>query len=236
MGILMWASSRPSARSTAAGRAPVLSRWAILAAAAALAVPAAADGHFSAGFYSHSRSDCASRTDPITVIFYGEATAARTLNHVAFHTGWSGGATGGNQYFATHGICYPSFGERYDGTVEDRFHIRAQKTYHGDATWGTTTMSTPHHEDWVTWIWTDCASNGFGNHAVDKGGVDKGGGLQSGFDQGRTAIYNAFYGRSGHEYGGLSYWGNTQEFKQCDGDWAGSHGNVYWFRIPAWSH
>ena len=35
---------------------------------------------------------------------------------------------------------------------------------------------------------------------------------------------------------GATYWGNTREFKQCDGDYAGSNGYVDWWRIPAWSH
>ncbi|MGH3031016.1 MAG: hypothetical protein ACRDNE_09685 [Gaiellaceae bacterium] len=100
-----------------------------------------------------------------------------------------------------------------------------RKTYHRDTTWGYTTTGTPHHEDL-----TYCG------HAVDKGGVNKGGGLQSGFDQGRSRIYNALYGKPGHHFAGSVNWGNTQEFKQCDNDWAGSHGIVYWFRIHSSAH
>ncbi|MGH3043053.1 MAG: hypothetical protein ACRDNG_15195 [Gaiellaceae bacterium] len=91
--------------------------------------------------------------------------------------------------------------------------------------WGTTTVGTPHHEDWVS-----TCNFGAGGHAVDKGGVDKGEGLRSGFDQGRDLMSSM--GGSGHYPGGSSNWGNTQEFKQCDGDWAGSHGTVWWIHIP----
>jgi hypothetical protein len=106
-----------------------------------------------------------------------------------------------------------------------------RKTYHDDATLGTTTTGTPHHEDWVP-----SCNSGFGGHAVDKGGVNLGGGADSGFDQGRQRIFSALSGQPGHPFGGYSSWGNTQEFKQCDGDWAGSHGSVIWFKMPSTSH
>jgi hypothetical protein len=192
----------------------------------AVAFPGTAAAHFQSGLYSHEASDCASRIDPITVVFYGSATAGRTQNHIQYHSGW-GGSSGGGQYFASHGVCGGTTHQAYSdcGTCT-RFHIRLRKTYHDDATWGTTTTGTPHHEDWIWYC----------GHAVDKGGVDKGEGLQSGFDQGRGKIYSILYGKSGHAFGGTTNWGNTQEFKQCDGDWAGSHGSVYWFHIPNSSH
>lgn len=202
-----------------------------LAVPIALVFSNSAAAHFESGLYSHRASDCASRSDPITVVFYGYATGTRTLNHVRFHTGWGGGS-GGGQYFASHGICGAGTQHAESGTFT-RYHIRMRKTYHDDATWGTTSTGTPHHEDWIDSAISGCFP---GNHAVDKGGVDKGGGLQSGFDQGRTRIYNALIGQPGHTFGGSVNWGNTQEFKQCDGDWAGSHGTVYWFRIPNNSH
>jgi hypothetical protein len=190
-----------------------------------LAFPGTAWAHFQSGFYSHDNSGCASRVDPITVVFYGYATASRTSNHIKFHTGWGGGS-GGNQYFASHGECGGTTYQDYSacGTCT-RYHVRMRQTYDDDATFGTTTTGTPHHEDW-----TYCG------HAVDKGGVNLGGGGQSGFDQGRSRIYTALASASGHGYGGDSNWGNTQEFQQCDHDWAGSHGSVFWFRIPNTSH
>jgi hypothetical protein len=192
---------------------------------AVLAGAPALEAHFSSGLYSHKRSDCESRTDPITVVFYGYADADRTNNHIKFHAGWGGG-TGGGQHFASHGVCGAGTRHAESGTFT-RYHIRMRKTYHGDATWATTTTGTPHHEDWVsTCNW------GLGGHAVDKGGVSQSGSNWSGFDMGRKRIFQALYGKTGHNFAGSVNWGNTREFKQCDGDKAGSNGTVFWFRIP----
>ncbi len=190
---------------------------------AGLLVPGLAQAHFQSGLYSHTGSACSSRTDPVTVVFYYKATALISNNHIRTHTGWGGGS-GGGQYFASYGVCGATTRHAESGS-RTRFHIRMRKTYHEDGTWGITTIGTPHHEDL-----TYCG------HAVDKGGVDKGEGLWSGFDQGRSRIYNALYGKSGHAFAGSVNWGNTQEFRQCDGDYAGSHGQVYWFRMPGTLH
>lgn len=205
--------------------------WSLAAAATlALTLPSAAAAHFNSGLYSHRADNCSSRSDPITIVFYGYATASRSNNHVRAHTGWGGGS-GGGQYFASHGICGPGTYHAESGTFS-RYHIRMRKTYDADTTWrGTTTTSTPHHEDWIGVI--GCY------HAVDRGGVsqpypyNQG---NSGFDQGRKRIFNALYGESGHTFALSENWGNTQEFKQCDDDWAGSNGTVFWFRIPNSSH
>ncbi|MDQ3822457.1 MAG: hypothetical protein M3321_04360 [Actinomycetota bacterium] len=193
---------------------------AILAAALAVASPASAD--FNSGLYSHDDGGCASRVDPITAVFYVYGTADRSLNHVRNHTGWTDGGLGGGQYFASHGVCGPTYGEKRGS---GGWHIRARKTYDDDVNYGTSTVGTPHHED-IVWC----------GHAVDKGGVETQGGLPSGFDQGRQAIVNAFYGAPDHYFGGYQYWGNTQEMRQCDGDPAGSNGNVVWFTIPNYYH
>ncbi|MGH2988740.1 MAG: hypothetical protein ACRDMY_13610 [Gaiellaceae bacterium] len=194
---------------------------------AALAGPPVLYAHFQSGHYSHKKSDCASRTDPITIVFYGFATADRVNNHVRHHTGWGGG-TGGGQHFASHGVCGGGTRHAESGTFT-RYHIRLRKTYHDDATWWTTTTGTPHHEDWST-EWG--CNYGFGGHAVDKGGVSQEGSNWSGFDMGRKHIFNALYQKSGHGFAGSVNWGNTREFKQCDGDKAGSNGTVFWFHVP----
>lgn len=205
--------------------------WSLAAAATlALTLPSAAAAHFNSGLYSHRADNCASRSDPITVVFYGYATGSRSLNHIRFHTGWGGGS-GGGQYFASHGICGAGTQHAENGTFT-RYHIRMRKTYDADTTWrGTTTVGTPHHEGYI----------GYGGcfHAVDRGGVsqpypyNQG---NSGFDQGRKRIFNALYGETGHTFMLAENWGNTQEFKQCDDDWAGSNGTVFWFRMPNSNH
>lgn len=198
----------------------------LVVALVGLVFPGTADAHFQTGYYSHSNSGCSSRVDPITVVFYSYATAARSQNHLRYHSGW-GGDGGGSQYFASHGICGATTYQAFSGCGTcTRYHVRMRQTYDDDDMLGTTTTGTPHHEDWIWYC----------GHAVDKGGFEKGEGLRSGFDEGRSKIYSIFNSVSGHAFGGDSYWGNTQEFKQCDGDWAGSHGSVFWFEMPSSSH
>jgi hypothetical protein len=191
--------------------------------------PAGAGADFNIFPYSFRDGACTERSDPVTVIFYREASAILSNNHVRAHTGWDGGE-GGGQNYSSHGVCLP--GDRHSesaGATSTRYHIRMGRTWDEDVNWGRTTAATPHHEDF---LWT-CAPS---NHAVDKGGVNLGQNLWSGFDQGRSRIYDALYGQDAHYFAGDPYWGNTQEFQQCDGDWAGSHGTTYWFRIPGWGH
>jgi hypothetical protein len=198
---------------------------------AGLIFPGAGAAHFQSGGYSHRDADCASRVDPITVVFYEWGWPDRVRNHLNRHGGWDGG-DGGGQFFASHGNCESAQGHSESGcAVCTRYHIRLRKTEHAADDVGVTTTGTPHHEDWVK-----TCNGGFGGHAVDKGGVERGEGLQSGFDQGRSRIYSILVGEPDHAYGGSAYWGNTQEFKQCDGDWAGSHGTVYWFEMPSYDH
>lgn len=191
-------------------------------AGAALAGPAF--GHFQT--YPYTLKGCPAsyenQVDPINDVFFGSGTADRVLNHIRFHTGWSD-TSGSTQYFSSESVCGAMYGQRASGASwQSRFHIRVRRTYDDDATWGITSRGDAHHEDFVWYC----------GHAVDKGGLSNG--LSSGFDQGRRAIYDAFYGA--HAYAGATYWGNTREFKQCDGDYAGSNGNVGWWRIPDGYH
>jgi hypothetical protein len=205
----------------ARGRLQVLVAVAVLALAA-LAVQA--NAHFQT--YQYTLTACPAsydhQVDPINDVFYANATDDRVLNHLQFHTGWTD--TGGSmQYFSSEGVCAEMAGQLASGFVfQSRYHIRVRRTFDADATWGITSRGDAHHEDLVWYC----------GHAVDKGGVSSG--LSSGFDQGRRAIYDALSGI--HTYGGTTYWGNTREFKQCDGDFAGSNGNVGWWRIPEWTH
>jgi hypothetical protein len=183
-----------------------------------------ARAHFQT--YPYTLSSCPAsydrQVDPITDVFYANATGDRVLNHIRFHTGWTdtGGST---QYFSSEGICAVMYGQRASANVsQSRFHIRVRRTYDDDPIWGITARGDAHHEDFVWYC----------GHAVDKGGGSTG--LASGFDQGRRALFEALSGT--HTFGGTTYWGNTRQFKQCDGDYAGSNGNVDWWRIPAWSH
>jgi hypothetical protein len=90
---------------------------------------------------------------------------------------------------------------------------------HRDSNGRWETVGTPHHEDFVV----PCG------HAVDKGAVDRKNYRTrqgSGFDQGRRKIRQKVNNRN-HDIK-IRYLGNTTSFKQCDGDYAGSNGNVLW--------
>ena len=67
-----------------------------------------------------------------------------------------------------------------------------------------------HHEDLVL-VPIPCG------HAVDSNGPSG-----SGFDQGRNELERRF-ATAGHATSRV-WWGNTQSFKQCDGDYAASDG------------
>jgi hypothetical protein len=201
--------------------------WALLGGSAGRA-------HFQT--YEYTLRGCPAayerQVDPINIVYTGYADAARTVNHIGHHTSWDRGG-GGTQSFSSHGVCGEMYAQKATGcgvfnlgTIAcDRFHIRVKKTYHSDGTLGATTRGDAHHEDWVDSVWTDCWP---GNHAVDSNGSNG-----SGFDQGRRQMRMAF--RDGYDAGNhwwfSRYWGNTRNFKQCDGDYAGSDGYTVYIRL-----
>jgi hypothetical protein len=182
-----------------------------------------ADGHFQT--YAYTLSSCPAsydhQVDPVNMVFWNKADGGTTKNNIGYHTGWSH-HSGSTQSFSSHDVC----GEMYDQTAngaldQTRFHIRYRKTYHSDDILGVTSRGDAHHEDWVDWC-----NYGFGGHAVDKNG-DTG----SGFDQGRKRIRAYFDGDPGHPWYS-KYWGNDRNFKQCDGDYAGSDGYTVFIKLP----
>ncbi|MEJ7792242.1 MAG: hypothetical protein WKF65_09765 [Gaiellaceae bacterium] len=173
-----------------------------------LASPALA--HFDTGSYTHKEpcpGTTSNRIDPLNFIFQDWGTWQRAVASIETHAGW-GNTSGSNQTFVDHGNCYNTTAHRADGTGS-RNHIRLHPI-HYDTTLGYTTVGDAHHEDFVI----TCG------HAVDANG-DRG----SGFDQGRNNLFFALDGLPGHS-GYYSWWGNTQNFQQCDGGYAGSDGNV----------
>lgn len=193
-----------------------LPQLAIVLAAIVVATAASARGDVT-NWYSFSScpATVAKRVDPVTAVFTTYATAANTLNHLRFHSGWAN--TGGSgQSFASHGTCWAMQWQRADASVlASRFHVRAHATTHV-----ITLLATPHHEDLVL----TCG------HAVDSNGASG-----SGFDQGRQRFDLIFRGRAGHSLS-YAYVGNTASFKQCDGDLASSNGNVLYITVPTAKH
>ncbi|MGI8479652.1 MAG: hypothetical protein ACR2M2_07320 [Gaiellaceae bacterium] len=159
--------------------------------------------------YTHKAcpASAVNRVDPINVVFTSWGTWGRAASQVESHAGWTE-ASGSAQSFTDHGGCAPMHTQRASGQGS-RFHIRL-RGQHADAPLGWTATAAAHHEDLVL-LPLPCG------HAVDANGA---GG--SGFDQARDELERRF-ASAGHASSRV-WWGNTQSFKQCDGDYAASDG------------
>ncbi len=198
----------------------------VLAVAGSLAVTPLARAH--ADWLNYTWEDgtpeCLYAVDPVTTAFYGAGDSFRTFNHIEWHTGWGapvGGITEEPQDFFTHGSCVNYSGERAnDVSANSRFHIRLRQTLHEDPELGTVSVGSPH--------WEDVESCGLPKHAVHQ--TVNG---WSGYDEGR---YRLYLDLGGAHYTYTTFRGNTIDFEQCDGGWAGSNGNLRWFQIPMGTH
>jgi hypothetical protein len=192
----------------------------VLVGALHLGPPALA--HFDAAArYTHRTcpAGVATRTDPVNVVFHGWGTWARAASQVESHVGWTA-TSGSGQSFVDHGACALQHAQRASGEAS-RFHVRV-RGQHWDAVLGWTATAGVHHEDLVLFP-VPCG------HAVDANGS-----AGSGFDQGRRALESGFLA-AGHATQ-RSWWGNTQSFKQCDGDYAASDGWVVFVALHQVTH
>jgi hypothetical protein len=73
-----------------------------------------------------------------------------------------------------------------------------------------------------------------GVRALRPVGADANGPSGSGFDQGRNSLKLSFV-NAGHTWY-PAWWGNTQNFQQCDGDYAGSDGYTYYIHLHQVNH
>ncbi len=191
------------------GRSPRL-RWVVSFAALLLAWQAigaaAAAAHFNTSSYTY-KGDCSTRVDPVNFGFYGPyAGWSHTGYQVGLHAGWTN-TSGSSQATWSHGSCYSMGTQRASGgSLSSRFHIRL--FWAGGDPY---TVGDAHHEDFVWYC----------GHAVDSNGA-----TGSGFDWGRRTLRSDFKA-AGH-YTTYTWWGNTHNFKQCDGDYAGSNGYTGW--------
>jgi hypothetical protein len=202
-----------------------MSRIAVLATViglVAVVAAARAGAHLdTADRYAHAScpGSVSNRVDPVNVVLHGWGTWGRSVSQVEAHAGWTT-ASGTMQSFSDHGGCFPQHGQRASGHGS-RFHVRL-RGQHADPVLGWAALAGAHHEDLVVWP-VPCG------HAVDANGS-----AGSGFDQGRDELLSAF-AAAGHGVS-LAWWGNTQSFKQCDGDWASSDGWTAFLRIHQVSH
>lgn len=165
--------------------------------------------------YTHGGSNCGNASDPVTTMFKGsKAKVPNALRSIEKHAGWTT-ETGSTQSLwvnaGTHMTCNAMGGQRASG-LTTRFHARVWRVPHSSGS-SKKVMVAPHHEDFV--VLGGCFPAG---HAVDSNGANG-----SGFDRGRRNLRRKFKNHGHHTSGGN--WGNTRNFKQCDGDWAGSNGN-----------
>jgi hypothetical protein len=178
--------------------------------------------HFDAtGGYTHVAcpGTAATRTDPVNVVFHAWGTWGRAESQVQSHADWTS-SSGSGQLFVDHGGCSPQHTQRASGEGS-RFHLRI-RGQHWDPSLGWAATAGVHHEDLVLFP-LPCG------HAVDANGP---GG--SGFDQGRDELDRRFRD-AGHSTV-RAWWGNTQSFKQCDGDYASSDGWTLFIRLHQVSH
>jgi len=178
--------------------------------------------HFDAsGRYTHRScpASAATRVDPVNVVFTGWGTWGRAVSQIESHAGWRD-TSGTSQSFIDHGACSAMHAQRASGRGS-RFHVRI-RGQHWDATRGWTASAAAHHEDLVVFP-LPCG------HAVDSNG--SGG---SGFDQGRDELQRRL-AAAGHPTQ-RAWWGNTQSFKQCDGDYAASDGWTLFVELHQVNH
>lgn len=186
----------------------------IILACTALAVAPAQAYAFPwfSGEYTIGGSNCAENLkDPVNAVFKGNRGAAAAARNTVVHTGWSNTSGGTQSLWVVKDAgpvwtCQAMKYQRASGSWS-RFHVRYWRVPESS---GDSKLSpaTPHHEDFVV----SCPG-----HAVDSNGP-----TGSGFDWGRRELVDKFQ-NGGHTAEG-KWWGNTQNFKQCDDDWAGSDG------------
>jgi hypothetical protein len=171
--------------------------------------------------YTHNACppSAANRVDPVNVVFTTWGTWGRAESQIMSHAGWTA-TSGSTQSFADHGACLPMHAQRASGHGS-RFHVRL-RGQHPDETLGWTATAAAHHEDTVLFP-VPCG------HAVDSNGP---GG--SGFDQGRDELESRFTPAGHSSY--RVWWGNTQSFKQCDGDYAASDGWTVFIELHQVGH
>lgn len=155
----------------------------------------------------------------MNVVFTTWGTWGRAESQVEAHAGWTSDS-GSPQSFVDHWACFAMHTQRASGSGS-RFHVRV-RGQHQDPSLGWVAAAGAHHEDLVFFP-IPCG------HAVDSNG--SGG---SGFDQGRDELARRLVA-AGHVSSRM-WWGNTQSFKQCDGDYAASDGWTVFISLHQVNH
>ena len=175
------------------------------------------------GPYSYTDSRCRNAVDPISVIFTTRATTAAVNEHAGHHSNWTYTGPSSGQYFYDHGCKRPTGDIASGGLFEPmRFHMRHVSGF--DATRGTYSLATLHHEDLV-----NCG--GVLKHAVDSNWDEDPGG----FVRAKWQIADTWHfwneAPATHYWQGSEYWNNTAAMWQCDGQPAWNDGWVDFVEI-----
>ena len=211
-----------------------------------------ADAHLDKkGEYSFKNDDCRrgpldnksklQYADPIGVVMRGTGLRGpQRVNQILRHeAGWGPTELSPHQYFIDHGDCLENNIDSADrGLCKcNRYHTRGRFQFHGrdldgdPDTYGNPVyhaVLTPHRD-----VWRDsyidengvrrCDGPADGTHYVHKNT-----GHGSGFDRGRIELKS----RLEDQYGTtLVPWGNDVTVKQCNGQLAGSAGNVWFINV-----
>jgi hypothetical protein len=192
----------------------------ILVACLLVAGATSAEAHFSSSDFSHaSGSGCAHKVDPVTIVFLGFSAYADTHGH-SWRTwdlingmpdpdhDWAN-TNASTQLASSHSVCTEM--ERQSATgcgTCTRYHIRLNQTHHPDLNGRYETVGTAHYE-----IDAGCG------HVVP----------YNGFDLGRGHVKNDWLSAYGSgKLWKTENWGNSDMIRQCDGQFSGSSGQVYW--------
>jgi hypothetical protein len=179
---------------------------------------------FHTEWYSFANASCEAKSDPISMVFYGNGSALQTLNHVQYHSGWGIPTFDDPQYFQSGTTCRDfdvSLANPAEPPLVDRDHVRITQTQSEDSVLGVTSVATPHRDTWHD----ECLT-----HVINFGGP--GTGLPGGFVEGREALETAIGGSNHHPWY-EEYVGNTYPLLQtCTGWTAASDGYVDYVYIP----
>jgi hypothetical protein len=218
----------------------------LLASCLAVAVSAWAGQSGPSGAYSTGSSDChGGKVDPVGLVYWGSAARFdRVVRDIAHHTDidHSAGSGGTDQrVWVKQGGEFGYSCEGYVAQVANhwgapsptaffaRHHVRLWDVHRGDKpNW---TVGTPHHEYRFAKVHChDFTCHPHTCHAVDPGTKENQTDGPSGFDRTRRYILTSVQD-SGRHPASNAYWGNTASRVHCNGQAAGSNGNVAFIRI-----
>jgi hypothetical protein len=203
-----------------------------------------ASGHVRT--YAYSASNCASKVDPIQVVFFNAPQTGSSLDlgtHFGQHGGWSTDDPDWfpgykQQYYYDHG-CSQKDGERSTSwALNSRYHARWQdmtNSANWDSFFGHYALATPHYEDITDDGDCDSSTKPF-DHAIrenNSSSMPEGGYINAKHTVDHLWTYNwpgAGGGVGQHKWHGTQNWDNVDWMWQCDGQAAWGNGIVDFIR------